>query len=171
MRRPFSKWRPTWPLWFSFVFSVIRFPKSAEKATTVPYFTIISAITNFLHQLKKSFSPDCDFFSLGEGCCTQVHVGIRNSYQSNNHRWLQCPGMFMRHLSVLRAESEMVTQKLPRFPHPINKVIHISTRTVKSYSYDTRIAFQTRLSKDNGPASKEPKETHNECKLHFHKFH
>ena len=29
----------------------------------------------------------------------------------------------------------------------------------------------TRLSKDNGPASKEPKETHNECILHFHKFH
>ena len=29
----------------------------------------------------------------------------------------------------------------------------------------------TRLSKDNGPASKEPNETHNECMLHFHKFH
>ena len=29
----------------------------------------------------------------------------------------------------------------------------------------------TRLSKDNGPASKEPKETHNECMLHSHKFH
>ena len=30
---------------------------------------------------------------------------------------------------------------------------------------------QTRLSKDNGPASKEHNETHNECMLHFHKFH
>ena len=35
------------------------------------------------------------------------------------------------------------------------------------------IAFgkTTRLSKGNGPASKEPNETHNECMLHFHKFH
>ena len=28
----------------------------------------------------------------------------------------------------------------------------------------------TRLTKDNGPASKVPR-AHNECMLHFHKFH
>ena len=28
----------------------------------------------------------------------------------------------------------------------------------------------TELSKDNGPASKEPIDTHNECMLHFYKF-
>ena len=122
MRRPFSKWRPIWPPWFSFVFSVIRFPKSAEKATTVPYFTIISTITNFLHQLKKIVFTEFRFFFMGEGCCTKVHVGIRNSSQFNNHWWFRCPGMFTCHLSVLRAESEMVTQKWPRFPHPYIKL-------------------------------------------------
>ena len=30
---------------------------------------------------------------------------------------------------------------------------------------------ETRLPKDNGPASEEPNETHNEYILHFHKFH
>ena len=32
-------------------------------------------------------------------------------------------------------------------------------------------ALKKRLFKDNGPASKEPSETHNECMLHCHKFH
>ena len=36
------------------------------------------------------------------------------------------------------------------------------------YHYYTMI---TRLSKDNAPASKEHNKTHNECMLHFHKFH
>ena len=53
------------------------------------------------------------------------------------------------------------------YNYGIYRTILYSTIAISTIVY----SIITRLSKDNGPASKEPNETHNECMLHFHKFH